>query len=476
MRPVIHAARLAGLALLLAVAVGACRQATPTPVPTTPTVSGALPTLAVERAVVKYRHLETDTLAEVKPGESVEAGPGGNVVVDAAGRGSLTWPQFLRNELLADADTLISLSEPNSRRAILDQAAGLARYTVEGSGEPTDLQVNAGFLGVGKSVAAIAIAVGPADFIVSVDPGDKPSVWVAMVDGNAKVTRGGDTLELGPGTVATFTAEGRLVVAQPLDATALGAWYASAAAGQAVGGLASVAFRCTVKADAPLRGTASAAGATTTTLPKGTVVTVVGRSGDGAFVSVRADGDAGTGWVAKDALECSALLDLAPVVSAGGTVTPTRTLVPRGTPTRTPTARPPGTTTATATATAAAYTFTFGVSPETIEAGDCATLKWEVTGVQSVYLDGSGVAGGTQTKKVCPDETTTYTMEVVKVDGTRESKSVTVKVQPAATQPVQPTTTTPPTLPPQASDTPVPPTEQPTPEPQPTNTTAAVRR
>ena len=62
-----------------------------------------------------------------------------------------------------------------------------------------------------------------------------------------------------------------------------------------------------------------------------------------------------------------------------------------------------------------------------VNGGGCTTLRWDVEGVQAVYLNGTGVTGhGSQ--EVCPCEATTYTLEVVKHDGSRESRQVFIDV------------------------------------------------
>lgn len=450
-----------GLVVCAGLLVTACRKdPTPTPVPPTPT-QAAGPTLTILRDVVSYRERETDPLEELEEGDSMDVAPGANIVVGNSGRATLDWPMFLRHELVARADTLLSLSEPNARHAILDQAAGTGRYTVEGSGEPTDLQVNAGFLSLGQSVAVIEVSAGPADFIVSIDDSDTPVVWIAMLDGTAEVMRGKDAVTLEAGDVATFTQEGDLPAGFELDAKLISRWYDDLADGSAEEPISSVAFFCRVTgAAAPLLAaplsTAAAAGGP---LAEGLIVKVLGRNAESTFLRVEVD--TAEGWLDAENVTCIAAIPAAPLVIEGGTATPT--LLPTrlpptlGTPTASPTLGT-ATVTPTPTGTGEAYTFNFGASPGTIDEGECSTLSWEVYGVEAVYLDGGGVAGGSQSKKVCPDDTTTYTMEVVKRDGTKESKSATVKVQPkAATTAPEPTTTTPPTLPPD-------PTEQPTPE------------
>jgi hypothetical protein len=127
------------------------------------------------------------------------------------------------------------------------------------------------------------------------------------------------------------------------------------------------------------------------------------------------------------------------------TSTPSPTLTPTGTPppvTDTPTSTPTATPTDTLVPTPT-FTFTptpspqisFRVDDENLAAGECTTLRWDVENVREVYIEGIGGPGhGSQ--QICPEQTTTYTMRVVLLDGGEEFRTVTVSVsQPADTQP-----------------------------------------
>jgi hypothetical protein len=76
-----------------------------------------------------------------------------------------------------------------------------------------------------------------------------------------------------------------------------------------------------------------------------------------------------------------------------------------------------------------------------INLGECATLLWDVENVQAVFLDGQGVVGhGSQ--QVCPRQTTTYTLQVILLNGQTQNYPVTINVISSATP--TPTSTTPP--------------------------------
>lgn len=73
------------------------------------------------------------------------------------------------------------------------------------------------------------------------------------------------------------------------------------------------------------------------------------------------------------------------------------------------------------------YYIDFWADRKEINRGECTTLHWEVQGVQAVYLNDQGVVGvGTQ--QVCPKESKTYRLKVVKMDGGVETREIKVRV------------------------------------------------
>jgi formylglycine-generating enzyme required for sulfatase activity len=58
----------------------------------------------------------------------------------------------------------------------------------------------------------------------------------------------------------------------------------------------------------------------------------------------------------------------------------------------------------------------FRVDRDTIWRGECTTLRWDVENVRAVYLDGDGVIGH-DSRRVCPDHTTSYHLHVVTDEG-----------------------------------------------------------
>lgn len=104
-----------------------------------------------------------------------------------------------------------------------------------------------------------------------------------------------------------------------------------------------------------------------------------------------------------------------PVPTEAPTATPIPTLPPTVTPVPTarPTAIPPA-------------QVSFWVDDDSITAGECTTLRWDVQNATAVYLDGAGVPGQA-TRAICPTSTTTYNLHV-EAPGGNVDRSVTVTV------------------------------------------------
>jgi hypothetical protein len=120
---------------------------------------------------------------------------------------------------------------------------------------------------------------------------------------------------------------------------------------------------------------------------------------------------------------------------------------PVGTPPRPPTRRPtPGndtgpSATPTAAAVAAVPTATrtrtaaesiFWADRYNLAAGECTNLHWDVQNVISVYFNGTP-AEGTETRQICPPQTTTYLLRVNSNSGTQD-RTVTLTVGANSTQ------------------------------------------
>ena len=67
----------------------------------------------------------------------------------------------------------------------------------------------------------------------------------------------------------------------------------------------------------------------------------------------------------------------------------------------------------------APYTINFWVDNANIDRGQCTTLRWDVQGVREVYLNDEGVPG-VSAREVCPDSSRTYTLRVVRQDGSQD--------------------------------------------------------
>jgi len=147
----------------------------------------------------------------------------------------------------------------------------------------------------------------------------------------------------------------------------------------------------------------------------------------------------------------------APTLTSTPTRAPTETRLPPAIPTDTPppthtstrarTRTPTATWTLSPTPTPAA-TIDFSADRTAITAGECVTLRWAVENVREVYLYGGefgslpgvGVAGR-DSRRTCPPVTTTYTLLIIKRDGSEVNRTVTISVTAAPT----PTSTATPT-------------------------------
>jgi hypothetical protein len=115
-----------------------------------------------------------------------------------------------------------------------------------------------------------------------------------------------------------------------------------------------------------------------------------------------------------------------PTTEVSVTDTPTPTPTPSLTPTSTPTPTP------TDTQIPPPVIESFGATPSSITAGDCATLEWgTVTGATDASIDqGIGGVGTPGSTSVCPTDTTTYVLTATGPGGTATA-STTVTVLPA---------------------------------------------
>ncbi len=452
--------------VVVGLAVGGCRNTPPTE--PTPEVEGSGPQLTVSDPVVEYRETESDEPIEVEEGDALSILPGAIVLTKNGGRASMVWSNFLTHEMLPGTDTLLSYSEPALRGAMFDQAVGTGRYTLEGRDEPAEVTVKAQWI-------EVSAEVGPSEFIVSLIPGETPSAWVAVVEGSVTLSRGTDTISVGGGQAVGVTEEGELPEVLEVDLSAVAAWYEEMAAGEAEGSIASVALRCLVIRDRTALRTSpdTEADAVEPPLDSGALVSVLRRDEAADWLYVRPITRWHSGWLAKTALVCNG-----PVQDAGsGEVEVTEAATPTETPEplqrATATLRvvvPVVTATVTASPTPeAGAVVSFWADDYEIDLGDCTYIRWEVENIREVYLNGGGVPGGSQSRKVCPDEDRTYTLKVIHLDGREEEKSFKIEVN-EPDEP-EPSDTPRPATKPAATNTPaqlptdVPTTPPPTPEP-----------
>ena len=95
--------------------------------------------------------------------------------------------------------------------------------------------------------------------------------------------------------------------------------------------------------------------------------------------------------------------------------------------------------------TSADVTVEFFADPPYVNAGNCSTMHWEVSGTDKVYLNGSSVYFRGMEQR-CPCETETHTLRVVKPDGSSQDYPLRIDVYGSCSVPVTDT-------PPQPSDT-----------------------
>ena len=305
-----HPLRTALVLSCAALSLAACGKKAPDAVGTpTAEVKVAPPSLMAVAAKVEYKVSETEPATEIAAGQSVTVTPGANVLVGENGHGTLSWPDFVTNDLYSGADSLISLSVPEHRQVYLDQAAGTARYQVAGDGTPAEVKVVANWI-------EVKVAKGKADFVVSYIPGADPTAWVVSLEGTATVDRKGETVTLNTGEAAAFTADGDLPKPLGVDGTQVKAWLDALGTGTAKTSIAGVAFRCEVKADdAALRDTPSEDAAAGDKVPAGTLVIVTERDETASWLKVRLLDGSGEGWLPADALSCLAPPADAPVIA-----------------------------------------------------------------------------------------------------------------------------------------------------------------
>jgi hypothetical protein len=105
--------------------------------------------------------------------------------------------------------------------------------------------------------------------------------------------------------------------------------------------------------------------------------------------------------------------------------TPTFTMTPSFTPTETKTGT--FTPTPTKTGTPPPATVSFYSEDSSVNAGNCTDLVWQTTNTYAVELDGMSVSNNYGTWEVCPQGTTTYTLEATHAGGTI-TRNVTVDV------------------------------------------------
>jgi hypothetical protein len=75
----------------------------------------------------------------------------------------------------------------------------------------------------------------------------------------------------------------------------------------------------------------------------------------------------------------------------------------------------------------------FRADKTSLRAGDCTTIRWSVENIDSVFFQGEP-AIGTDSRQVCPQESTRYTLLVIYRDGSQTPFFLSIEVEQPATE------------------------------------------
>jgi hypothetical protein len=115
-------------------------------------------------------------------------------------------------------------------------------------------------------------------------------------------------------------------------------------------------------------------------------------------------GTEGVGWISGNPEYSTAYyIDAVPTVATPSRPTPTTSPTP-------------------------ATSIDFRVDRTEIQRGECVTFYWNVYGVQAVYFQGKGVSGDNQSRRECPQESTTYSLRIEQADGSTETRDIRINV------------------------------------------------
>lgn len=435
--------RWAALLALGGLLLGACRDGKAPSDPgegTPPAAAGAGETglLTALRPPLSIRVREQAPEQALAKGDSLELRPGAVILSGEGGHGHALWPEFLDLDLASGADLLVSQVFREGSQAVMDQAAGTVRYRLLGEDLPLQVRIQT------NDWAFIELKKAPTDVIVSLQTEPLPLIWVAVVKGNAWLQRGEDRLRLKAGQAAAVAADGALPAVADLDREALNDWYDDYASGKVADvGPADHLFRCVAPEGGAVLGT-QPGGTDGAAIEAGERLAVLERDATGDWLLVRGAEDA-QGWLSTVGLVCNAPLDKVSIDEGSGAAATAATATtppvlrpspsPRLSPVPTRTLAPLLTPSPTASATLAAAVVNLSADKTELTAGECTQLRWTVTGVRSYSLDGAGKAGDSGSEKVCPKETTTYTLTATLPDGSEVKRTVRIKVRAAEATP-----------------------------------------
>ena len=79
------------------------------------------------------------------------------------------------------------------------------------------------------------------------------------------------------------------------------------------------------------------------------------------------------------------------------------------------------------------YAINFYADRTQTRPSECVNISWNAVNVQAVDYNGQGVSGDNQTRQECPRQTTNYTLRVVKLDGSEDTRTIQIQVSGAST-------------------------------------------
>jgi hypothetical protein len=367
---------------------------------------GAKPTsagLTALRELVKVRHPADVSHAEVAVGSRTAVGTGDEIKLEEQGHAELRFPDALQVdlELLGGTELQVRYLPPSNQDPVarLFLASGTTWQSLQGEVDRRVVRT--------ETPSAVVIAQGT-EYVVSVD--ESQTTWVVGFEGQVIVEAQNEQVVVAAGQ-ATWVRLGEPPQSPvPVDLDAVARWLDGLRAGEltpiepvVLPPPPEVAAE-TPEATEPTTATAEPACKVVTrllslrqgpgldypigaTLTPGETVRPLSRNAEVTWLRVQTrPGD--VGWVSSDPRVVGCNLDLEQL--------PVEPEIPPPPP--------------------AEPFIDFRADRTRIEAGECATLAWDVENVIAVYLDDEEVVSHDR-REVCPEQTQTYTLRAVTATG-----------------------------------------------------------